>query len=419
MRYSLLESIAEFAADKLRDAGEWTPVSERHYTHFLDLITTLKPVMWGHGHQDAVRRLELEHDNLRGALRWSLEECDDPSKALLLGAELSNYWLPQGYFSEARDWLGRALQRVDQDCRTEARAYALQQAGVMALVQSDMEQAGRLLEESVSIRRGNGTPLGMANTLLCLGSVYRVTGDYERATGCVLECLTIYRGATQHSNVANALNNLGIIYMDQHALDKASACFEESLDLNETYVNRLKMAVPMANLGEVVLEQGDIQRARALHEATLIIYEENNNPPGIASARCHLAQVAAATGDYAGAGRLIHLGLQSWIDLGSKLEIVQVMELLASNIMSVALAASSASATEVHPAVTLVGASDRIRRMLNLPRDTRGEQQHKSLLARAQSSLSEEAFTLSWASGQSMSLDDAARLALALTAEPS
>ncbi len=220
IRYSLLETIRDFAAQKLRASGEWKAVHERHYACFLDLMVGLKPALTGPGHREAVRTLEQEHDNLRSALRWSVEEAGDPAKALLLSAETGNFWLPRGYFSEARAWLGRALQRVGKEDRTEPRAYALQQAGVMAFVQGDLSEACSLLEEAVSIRREIGVPLKTANALLCLGLATRVSGDLVRAARCVEASLEIYRQAGDRTDTANALNNLGLVYHQQNDLAK-------------------------------------------------------------------------------------------------------------------------------------------------------------------------------------------------------
>ena len=107
IRYHLLETIREYAVERLCGSGDWQTVHKRHYAYFLDLMTKLKKQLWSDRNREATRQLELEHDNLRAALRWSLEELEIPSQALLLSAEISNFWLSQGYFSKARAWWAR------------------------------------------------------------------------------------------------------------------------------------------------------------------------------------------------------------------------------------------------------------------------------------------------------------------------
>lgn len=412
IRYHLLETIREYAAEKLRAGDEWKSVHERHYAYFLEVMVASKPELWGQGQQEAVRRLEQEHDNMRVALRWSVEESDDPAQALLLSAELNNFWLPQGYFSEARTWLSRALERVDKHNRTEPRAYALQQAGVMAFVQGDLGQAIDRIEEAVSIRRENNSRQAMANSLLCLGLALRHKAEFVRAAECTEECLQIYRDANDHNNTANALNNLGLLYHQLDDFARAAECLEESLSLYRQFANRVKMATPMTNLANIAYAQGDLEKARLLHAEVLSIHEEHNNRPGITNARCCLGQVVGALGDFKAAEELMLQGLRGWLELGSKREIIEVIESLASLSLSVARENSAEALVLACRAAKLCGAAARLRESLLLPQDHREVTLDHERMANLQQALPQETLAAYWKLGQAMSLDEAASYAL-------
>lgn len=405
IRYDLLETIREFAAEKLGANGEWEAVHQAHYSHHLALMERMKADLWGAGQRQAVRTLEAEHDNMRAALHWSLEESKDTAQALLLAAELSNYWLPQGYFSEARAWLGRALARVGAGNRTEPRAYALQQAGVMAFVQSDLSQASALLEEAVSIRRELGLLDKMANSLTVLTSVERVGGNLARAAACVEEALAIYRQQGHQQNIANALNNLGLLKDQQGDLTGSAACLEESLSLYRAFANAAKMATPMANLANIAYQLGDCDKARRLHEEVLGIHEASNNRPGIAISLGNLGQCASALGDFAEGERLLVLGLHGWIELGSKREIIGSIESIAAAWVGGAAGRSDREMRPFCRAAQIFGAADSLRKRLQLPRDSHEEKQFEKTMALLRSALAQEQLDACSAVGRSMSLE--------------
>ena len=149
MRYRLLETVRQYAREKLIESGNGEALRERHRDYFLALAKQAQPKMMGIEHATWLRRLEDEHENLRAALDWSqMEERSDAG--LQLCAALHRFWWARGYLSEGREWCIRALGKAGAEAQTQERADALNVAGVLAYHQGDYPAARASDEESLA-----------------------------------------------------------------------------------------------------------------------------------------------------------------------------------------------------------------------------------------------------------------------------
>ena len=178
-RYRLLETLRQYALDKLREEGEEEPVRQRHRDWFLALAEEAAPALLGKQQVRWYNVLEREHDNLRTALRWSIDRNDDQPSARL-GAALWRFWLLRGHLNEGRHWLEQALAQVPE--RTVLRAEVLHAVGALASRQDDYARAYTLLEESIEICRTFKDTQGIAYALVSLSLLAHKQGDYVRAT---------------------------------------------------------------------------------------------------------------------------------------------------------------------------------------------------------------------------------------------
>jgi len=147
-RLLILETIREYALERLAASGEAEAIGRRHATFFLQQALEADPKLRSAEQSTWYNRLETDHDNLRAALRWTLER-QEAEMGLQLAGALFSFWRLRNHLREGRSWLAQVLAQPGTQARTAARAKALRGLGLLAFVQGDFPEAQRLLEESV------------------------------------------------------------------------------------------------------------------------------------------------------------------------------------------------------------------------------------------------------------------------------
>ncbi len=299
-RYRLLETVRQYARDRLEDTGGRAAVRVRHRDYYLSLAEEADPKLRGAEQAEWLRRLEDEHENLRAGLEWSLAEAGSKGGLRLCGA-LQRFWWTRGHLTEGRRWCTRVLCKDGAEARTRERAYALNAAGVL------------------SIRREQGDRSGIAASLNNLGSVVHNQGDYPAARALHEEGLAIRRELGDRSGIASALNNLGNVAVNQGDYPGAMALYEESLAICRELGNQFGIAASLENLGNVALDQGDYSAARALLEECLAIRRELGDRSGIPSSLEGLAAAVASLRDSLRAARIWGATERSRAEIGKPL----------------------------------------------------------------------------------------------------
>ena len=336
-RYRLLETVRQYARERLRVAGEEQDVLDRHLGYAEDLAIEADPMLVGPEQRAWLARLDAEHDNLRAALGWALSGAGDGDAALLaaragrglrIASALWRYWYIRGHFREGRDWLERAVADpvAWEDGTSAAKAKALRGAGILAFSQGEYEAARRLCQEGLAVAEALGDRQGIAVALSILGSVAVNTGDYDRAIALSEQSLTLQREGADRRGIAVALNNLGILLLGS---PRAEDLFAESLALNRELGDRRGVALALNNLGIVRLFDGDRVRAAALCEESLALMRELDDKTGMAVALETLAEVAFDLGDYARTEGLCREGLELRVQSGDPSGIALLRTILA------------------------------------------------------------------------------------------
>src|SRR5258705_4205762 len=160
-RYRMLQTVRQYALDRLRESGEETRWRASHLAYFVALAEEAGPKLRSAEQAQWLRRLEEEHENLRAALEWSLVEAGSKGGLRLCGA-LGRFWWTRGHFTEGRQWCTRVLGKPGAEERTQERASVLNAAGVLSYHQGDYPAARALQEESLAICRELGDRFGIA-----------------------------------------------------------------------------------------------------------------------------------------------------------------------------------------------------------------------------------------------------------------
>jgi predicted ATPase/class 3 adenylate cyclase/Tfp pilus assembly protein PilF len=408
-RYRLLETVRQYAREKLVESGGGEAIRERHRDYFLALAEAAGAKQRGAEQAEWLRHLEEEHENLRAGLEWSLVEAGSSGGLRLCGA-LQWFWTTRGHLSEGRMWCVRILGKAGAQERTLECAKALNAAGVLAYLQGDYRAAREVLEKSLAIMRELGDRSGIALSLNSLGNVACEQGDFGLGRALHEETLAIRRELGDRWGVAVSLNNLGNLACDQGDFASARAPLEESLAILRELGDRASIAAPLNNLGEVAGYQGDFIAARSLFEESLSIYRELGDRSGIALLLNNLGVVASNQGEFVTARSLFEGSLANLRELENQgNEVAFLLEGLAA---VVAALASSLRAARIW------GAAERMREEIGSPLPPNVRPRYERSVASARAASEEEGtFDRAWQEGRALTLDQAIALALEETVE--
>jgi predicted ATPase/class 3 adenylate cyclase len=296
-RFRLLETVRQYARERLLDSGEAEDAFRRHRDWYLALIERAKPDFFS-GPPPA-RWLEVfdsEHDNLRAALEWSSTEPGGTQAGLRMTAGLWRYWEIRGHFVEGRRWLERTLAATDGEV-SGLRANALTGAGVLAHFQGDYPAALAFSEESLALHRELGHRPSVTYALHNLANIAAEQGSFERARELYAEGIEMARSMGDQRGVAIGLLSLADVVSRQGDDEQAGPLFDESLETLKGLGDRWGMAFAMDSSALAAARHGDLEAARARHEQALAISRELGDERGVARTLIHLADLASMEGD--------------------------------------------------------------------------------------------------------------------------
>jgi predicted ATPase/DNA-binding CsgD family transcriptional regulator len=272
-RYRLLETIRQYARDRLDESGETDAVRRRHRDYYLALAEAAAPNLRGPDERAWLDRLELEHDNLRAALQWSAAESGGIEKGLRLAGALGEFWDARNYYTEGRVWL-RELFAADVPVAPAVRLRAVNAAASLAKHQGDLDNFSQLVHELLALSQSQGDTWGRAWACHYLMHVADDQGDYPRAAALIEEGLGLAREIKDTFAATSLLTCAGDLERGQHHYDRAAVFLEEALRLsNEMGSARSKIA-PLHNLGYAMLRRGDEQGAAGLFREGLTLARE-------------------------------------------------------------------------------------------------------------------------------------------------
>ncbi len=403
-RYAMLETVRQYALDRLDERGDADRLRGKHLAHFLELAEEAESHSTSADQQAWLDRLETEHGNLRVALSWSSRAPAGASVGLRLAGALWWFWQVRGYSGEGRDRLAAllAIAPVEQDA--EARAKALHGAGILAWHQGDYEAARALFEQCVALRSSTGDRRGVARSLGNLGILARDQGDFDAAVGLLQQSLTIRRELGDQWGIAASLCNLGLVAHDRSDFRSARALFEQCIPIFRDVGDQRSIAGCLSNLGEVAIAQGDYRSATSYYEQGLAIFRTLGDRRGISITLTGLGQIAAVEGNFADARAMHAESLAAKVEVGDRRGIAFSLE---------SLAHVQASCGAHALAAKLWGRAEGLRREIEAPltANERAERDRQAAAARAAFG-DDVAFDRAWQQGQQMTTAQAVESAL-------
>jgi predicted ATPase/DNA-binding SARP family transcriptional activator len=401
-RYRLLETIRQYGTEKLKDSGEESAVRRRHAEFFLALAEELEPAMWGAEEAAWLGRLEAEHDNLRAALSWAIDQ--DAELGLRLAGALRWFWYWLGHYGEGRRWLDDALAKGGR-ASVAARAKALHAVGWLAHDQGDMDRAESAAEEGIELsRKAEIEGRFAASFRNLLGEAARHRGDYQQATVLFEEGTALYREAGDRRGIAWGLFLLGNASSLRGDHERATALYEEGLSLCRELGGAQPLGDYLSHLGYEFLLQGDDERAAALSEEAATLLRNQGYRGGLQFALNNLGWAALVRGDREQAAILHGESLALCRELGDQLVASESIE---------GLACAAEVRGEAERAARMFGAAQALRESVGYRQVPRGRALREPYLEEVRSKLDVARWDAAFGEGQAMTLGQAVEYALA------
>ena len=314
-RYRLLETTRQYASDRLLQSGETPAVRDNHLAWSLELAHEGERQLMSEAQPEWLQRLELEHDNLRAALQWSLTSGATEAGLALVGA-LWRFWWMHGYLTEGREHLA-SLSRGDPPAATASQATALNAAGLLALWQGDFAPASALLDEAAAIATEIGDLRSLAFAQSFPGRVCRDQGDVETSLTYASRAVAAFRDLGQDWDLAFALHFLGLAQLAT-SVDAAERSFEESAARFRAVGDRWSVAMPLRGLGLVAYTRNNDQAAHYFFDQGVALFRERGDAWAVAMLVHDIGCVARRSGELHTAQACFQEALLVWRRLGNE-----------------------------------------------------------------------------------------------------
>ena len=393
LRFSMLETIREFALECLEANGEEVETRDLHARHFASVAGRGDRELRGTNQHDWLPRLEREHDNMRGALRWMCQRGDAHGAQQLAGS-LHWFWFLHSHFFEGRRWLDEALSLAGADATSVVPSAALG-AGILAYDQADYATATAHLLRCIDAARSDGDGRALATALQFLGLVGHRQGRHDVIRPHLEESLAVASGIDDEWCIAGALCALGHSVPGQDSGDARDA-LERAAGIFRRLGDSWGLARAANSLGEHARGRGDIEAAGELYEESLLRYSALGNENASALVLHNLGCVAMQQGDWRGGGGCFSEALRLHRKHGDQRGVAYCLAGLAAAI------GRCGAAEEAAPAF---GCAERLFEVTESALDLVDEGIHDVIVAHVRAILGPVLADLLWANGRAADVD--------------
>ena len=446
-RYRLLETFRQYGLEKLIEHGELAEARDRHRDYFLALAEGVAPALNERADSTLLTRLEREHDNLRAALGWCLDEPgtgrdgptadedDQRSSRAALGVRLAaaiwRFWWLRGHLGEGRRWLARSLAAPSTDASPAvlaARDLALLGLANLSAYQGDYRAAVAHMTEKLAFCRETGNHRGVVVALHRLGFYVMHLGELERGARLCEESVALGRQLAHPPTLAGALHTSGIVWYVLGRFEQSVALSAEAIGLFREIGNVNPIAYALRSQSRATADLGDPVKATRLAEEGLHISQKVGDRRGIIESYKDLGRFALLTGDVDRAIGLLSMGLTICQQMEDRWLATICITILAGVKIAQGIRTPRHGTAGRPPvdgarehlldAARLFGMAERLRDPggLDLPSDVQTTYDRDLALLRER--LGGSVFTQAWAEGRAMSWEQAVAYALAITAPP-
>jgi predicted ATPase/class 3 adenylate cyclase len=398
LRYYLLETIRQYAREKLVESGEAGPVRDRHMSHFLALAERAEPKVHESEQLQWLDRLEAELDNLRAALEWSLERGDTGVTASRMASSLWWFWFIRGY-PEERQWMEKALHTSHASSDAVSRAKLLSRLPWVRFFDEAYADEGLALGRTLGLVGRESVALA----LLGKSAWAFYQADFPVAKSLAEESLRLFRELNDRWGICETLCWLGIALISLEEYQQAVAYLEESLGLARQAGDGNEIGFALWQLGRLAMARGDYDHAMNLMTEALAIYKMLKLHGGVHFLLSDLGKAAVNKGDYEQALSYYKEGLAVHLQWGSERNIAESLERLAM----VALMHRHSE-----HAARLLGAAEALRQTSGFALFPYQSGEYELTISLLREQLDEATCQSRWAEGRLMKINEAVAYAL-------
>lgn len=323
-RFGMLETIKEFAHERLVASAEHEAVHRAHARYFLDLAGQAGSELEGPDQSAWLVRLDLEHANLRAAL-LTAERTGDVALGLRLAGELGPFWRARGHYKEAEHWLETFLAARPVGIEPGVVAPALHAAGAVLGERGDTTGCIARLEEALVQARLAGDERCIADTLLLLATMDQGGRDLRQRAESFDVILATYRRLHHQAGICSALVGLAAVVRFRGEYARAVSLYHEALGLARERGDSRRAARILANLGNLETERGRPDRSGQFYEEARTVYARLGDRLGLADIRLRSSETAVHRGEFGEALALGEEALARFEEFGSRYAVAYVL----------------------------------------------------------------------------------------------
>jgi predicted ATPase/class 3 adenylate cyclase len=303
-RLLMLQTIREYAGERLEESGESELIKDRHAAAFTAMAVEAQGHLFGDERKSMLDRLERDLDNFRAALDWSVT-CQKTEQALRLAAAMWRLWQMRGHLREGRARIEAVLALPGVDDHAEAKRLALEAAGGIAYWQAEMDTAARWYDEALVLTRATGDKKAIANALYN-DSFPRVVGrsDMRAALPILEEAVTLYRELGDTAGLARCKWAIGNVYHFLEEYPEARPALDEAIGHFRQLGDRFSLGWALHTRSLVSINTGDVATAEPLVAEGLKLFSEAGDISGVVLLLDDSGQLAQLKGQRARALRL-------------------------------------------------------------------------------------------------------------------
>ena len=303
-RFLMLQTIRDFAAERLEGSGEAQLIRDRHLDAFIALADQAQPYLFGPRRKEWLDRLEEDHDNFRAALDWAVGS-GDARRAMELSTGIWRFWQMRGHLHEGRRRMEAVLAMPNSGEFPKERLAALEAAGGLAYWQADMDVAQRFYDECLELTRKLGDDRALANALYNAAFPRVVSREaIADAKPMLDEALPLFRNLGDQTGVARVLWGIGNAYYFAKDFAAGLPVLEEAVALNRKLDDRFGLGWSIHTLGLVAFNLGDFELARKCWTEAVQLFVAAGDVPGMVLQLDNLSALARHDGDFVRAARL-------------------------------------------------------------------------------------------------------------------
>ncbi len=392
-RFVLLETLREYAKERLIQSETASAIHQAHAAYFLSLAVKAKAALTGPDQKAWTEQLLQEQPNLRTALDWSLQD-NRIEQAAQIAVALWRFWWMQNLLSEGRQWCMRILARRQQIAPLTL-ARLLNANGVLTSAQGELKQAVQWFEESLSLHESLPDSSEMYDVIHNLATTLGSLGAYERSFELLEESASYYRTQNSPWDLALALGALASQHFNMGQYEKAKPLFEESLQLHRQLNDEYSILLTLNNMAAVLQHLDELPAARHCFQEALALQESHNWPHLLPHLLLNQAGLALNEGDHVQAKSALQ---QTFVLIkqANDLELLSSFLLIAAEFLI--------KINQPAPAASLLGALTTLLITQSIVSSRGNRDDQESYKAKVEMLLGEDDFNTAWQQGQNLSV---------------